>query len=247
MRRTYTTSGFTLIELLVVIAIIGILSSVVLISLNSSREKGRVGGGLTFASHTYHAFGADAIVNFQMADADPVTSIVDSSSNKRPTTCSGSPLSNTDAPNTNGKSLRFNGGAYCNLAGSFTQNVTYDKFTMAAWIKPVTIPSGGAAFMVFDDGSSEFSMVLNANGKVSCFNSGGQSVESTSAIKLNAWNYVACSVGTTKTAVYIDGQLKGSVSATAPRVITAGNGSILVGDSFDGYIKDAVIYAQALN
>lgn len=61
-----TKKGFTLIELLIVIAIIGILASIVLVSLSSAREKAKITG---FKSQA-HSLQSAAVLTCDDQDLD---------------------------------------------------------------------------------------------------------------------------------------------------------------------------------
>ena len=62
------TKAFTLVELLVTISIISVISSTILVSLNSARDKSKISAGVQLESSLYQNFGIDEVGIWNLDD-----------------------------------------------------------------------------------------------------------------------------------------------------------------------------------
>ena len=125
--------GFTLIELLVVISIISFLSSIVLASLNTAREKGRLGAAMQFSAQLQHQQGKVGYWSFNNQNTND-----ESGFNNSLITSGGITYSSDTYNNKAGYSAIFNKAQYIQIDPN-NSNFNFDdntSFTLAAWIKP---------------------------------------------------------------------------------------------------------------
>lgn len=131
-------SGFTLIELLLVISIISLLASMVLASLNSSRDRAKIAAGKQMYSSLDQALGASAVGSWSFGSQGSLTAydtsgesangtLIGSAAQLGESSCSGLGLNGC---------LQLNGtGDYVNIVKVLMLG---SDWTIAAWINTTT-------------------------------------------------------------------------------------------------------------
>jgi len=137
--------AFTLLELLVVITIIGVLASIVVVSMSGSTDSATIAKGKAYAQQVHALLGSNAvgIWNFDEGTGDTVYDI------------SGYGNDGTLAGDTHfvpsdieGYALSFDGtGDYVDITTNLSSYIT-DEITIEMWIYPYLVPTSGHDYIL---------------------------------------------------------------------------------------------------
>ena len=246
------SKGFTLIELLVVISIISLLSSVVLSSLSSAREKARITAGRQFSASTYRALGDQAVGAWDFEEGSG-TSATDSTGGGNTGTISGATYSNdTYATPGSNYSLSFASGQVVILPNSL--GISNTNFTITMWVK--TTSSAGQMYTMGNAGGGDGFRFGLSGGVISyLIGNGGYNETSCGSRTVNdgKWHHIAGVFDRSALTFrcYVDGAAAGSntlssfwanMNDSAPRI-----GAPVCCTNYVGQLDDVRVFALNLS
>jgi prepilin-type N-terminal cleavage/methylation domain-containing protein len=232
--------AFTLVELLVVISIIGLLSSIAVVSMGSSREKARIARGISYEQSVQQALGDEIFASWDFDECSG-TAANDTSGNGLNGTLTGGPTWSTDTPGGKGCSLSFNGStAYVSIpyVGTSSTSLAY-----SLWFKPADASTRTLI-------SYRSTLIRVSNIAISWYPDVNLSVGTVAkSVSTNVWHHLVIDQNGTSYSVYLDGGLAGSGTVAVLNNASypgAGIGIYAGAQFFSGLMDNVRIFSRSL-
>ncbi|MEX2008337.1 MAG: LamG-like jellyroll fold domain-containing protein [Candidatus Spechtbacterales bacterium] len=240
--------AFTLIELLVVIAIIGLLASVVIVSVNDAREEARIKGAMQFEQSLFNAVGYGAIGIWDFEEGSGTTA-GDRSGFENDGTISGATWVANDE--LGGYALQFNGSSSLVQVPNAPSLAATNTLTISAWINAETplrdflSRAWNVWRVILNEGGANNVKVVQRIGI-----SDVTTLSENNAIKPGKWQFIAYVYDGSTTQIYVDGKKSGPAVAASGSVATSSS-PVLIGGwnvrRFKGSIDNVRVFEEALS
>jgi prepilin-type N-terminal cleavage/methylation domain-containing protein len=221
--------AFTLVELLVVIAIIGLLSTIAIMNMSSSRAKAKIASQQQYDANIFQGLGDRLIGDWGLDNASG-TSIVDNSGNGNNGTLGGTVNGSTYVAGVIGGAIYFDGSTnYIQLASPLS--VPLNSFTASAWFK-TTITNFSYILSAGEVAGTGHIIGTGTNGQLRvCLGVSG-CITGTRSYNDGVWHFATVTGDGTSIRGYIDGVQETTSTAMASTV----NSTFSIGADNSGYI-----------